>query len=68
MTHLHVAHEVSAYSTLGSMYIYLLLNMRCHIITYRTQYHGTGGRPIGSLTTIHNNIPIIPITLVNIAL
>ena len=39
-----------------------------HIQKYRTQYHGTGGRPIGSLTTIHNNIPAIPITLVNMAL
>ena len=35
---------------------------------YRTQYHGTSGRPIGSLTTIHNNIPPIPITLVDMAL
>ena len=35
---------------------------------YRTKYHGTGGRPIGSLTTIYNNIPAIPITLVDMAL
>ena len=30
-----------------------------HIEKYRTQDHGAGGRPVGSLTTIHTNIPAI---------
>ena len=39
-----------------------------HIEKYRTQDHGTGGSPVGSLTTIHTNIPAIPITLLDMAL
>ena len=34
-----------------------------HIQKYRTQDCGAGGRPIGSLTTIHTNIPTITITV-----
>ena len=41
---------------------------KLHIEKYRIQYHGTGGRPVGSLTTIHNSILAIPITLVDMAL
>ena len=39
-----------------------------HIEKYRTQYQGIGGSPIGSLMTIHTNIPAIPITLLDMAL
>ena len=39
-----------------------------HIEKYRTQDHGAGGSPVGSLTTIHTNIPAIPITLLDMAL
>ena len=35
---------------------------------YRTQYHGAGGRPIGSLTTVHTNIPAITITKLDMEL
>ena len=35
---------------------------------YRTQDHGAGGSPVGSLTTIHTNIPAIPITLLAMVL
>ena len=34
-----------------------------HIQNYRTQDHGAYGRPIGSPTTIHTNIPAITVTL-----
>ena len=33
-----------------------------------TQYQGIGGSPIGSLMTIHTNIPAIPIKLPDMAL
>ena len=33
-----------------------------HIEKYKTQDHGAGGRPVGSLTTIYTNIPAIAIT------
>ena len=39
-----------------------------HIQKYRTQDHGAGGRPIGSLTTIHTNIPAITITILDMEL
>ena len=39
-----------------------------HIQKYRTQDHGAGGRPIGSLTTIHTNIPSITVTVLAMAL
>ena len=39
-----------------------------HIEKYRTQDHGAGGSPVGSLTTIHTNIPAISITLLDMAL
>ena len=39
-----------------------------HIEKYRTQDHGAGGSPIGSLMTIHTNIPAIPITLLDMTL
>ena len=39
-----------------------------HIQKYRTQDHGAGGSPIGSLTTIHTNIPAITVTVLAIAL
>ena len=39
-----------------------------HIQNYRTQDHGSGGRPIGSLTTIHTNIPAITITVLDMEL
>ena len=39
-----------------------------HIEKYRTQDHGVGGSPIGSLTTIHTNIPAITVTVLAIAL
>ena len=39
-----------------------------HIGKYRTQDQGAGGRSIGSLTTIHTNIPAISITLLDMAL
>ena len=39
-----------------------------HIQKYRTQDCGAGGRPIGSLTTIHTNIPTITITVLGMAL
>ena len=32
-----------------------------HMQKFRTKDHGAGGRPIESLTTIHTNIPAIPI-------
>ena len=35
---------------------------------YRTQDHGAGGSPVGNLTTIHTNIPAIPIPLLDMAL
>ena len=35
---------------------------------YRTPYHGTGGRPVGSLTTVYNNVPPITITIVYMGL
>ena len=35
---------------------------------YRTQDHGAGRSPVGSLTTIHTNIPAIPITLLDMVL
>ena len=38
-----------------------------HIQKYRTQDHGAGGRPIGSLTTIHTNIPAITVKVLAIA-
>ena len=40
------------------------------ILTYRdrTHDHGAGGSPVGTLTTIHTNIPAIPITLLAMAL
>ena len=44
------------------------LSKYSHIEKYRTQNHGAGGSPIGSLTTIHTNIPAIPITLLDMAL
>ena len=34
-----------------------------HVENYKTKDHGAGGRLIGSLTTIHTNIPTITITL-----
>ena len=34
-----------------------------HIKKYRTQDHGAGGGPIGSLTTIHAYIPAMSVTL-----
>ena len=39
-----------------------------HIQKYRTQDHGAGGRPVGSLTTIHTNIPAITITILDMEL
>ena len=39
-----------------------------HIEKYRTQDHGTGGSPVGSLTPINTNIPAISITLLDMAL
>ena len=39
-----------------------------HIQKYRTQDHSAGGRPIGSLTTIHTNIPDITVTVLAMAL
>ena len=44
---------------------YQLLNFSkySHIQNYRTQDHGAYGRPIGSPTTIHTNIPAIAVTL-----
>ena len=39
-----------------------------HIEKYRTQDHGAGGSPVGSLTTVYTNIPAIPITLLGMAL
>ena len=39
-----------------------------HIQKYRIQDHGAGGRPIGSLTTIHTNIPAIIVTVLTMAL
>ena len=39
-----------------------------HIEKSRTQDYGAGGSPVGSLTTIHTNIPAIPITLLAMAL
>ena len=39
-----------------------------HIEKYRTQDHGADGNPVCSLTTIHTNIPAIPITLLDMAL
>ena len=39
-----------------------------HIEKYRTQDHGTGGRPVGSLNTIHTNIPAITITVLDMEL
>ena len=39
-----------------------------HIEKYRTQDHGAGGSPVGSLTPIHTNIPAISITLLDMAL
>ena len=39
-----------------------------HIEKYRTWYHGAGGRPVGSLTTIHTNIPAITITILDMEL
>ena len=35
---------------------------------YRTQNHAAGGRPIGSLITIHTNIPAITVTVLAMAL
>ena len=35
---------------------------------YRTQDHGAGGRPVGSLTIVYTNIPVIPITLLDMEL
>ena len=39
-----------------------------HIEKYRTQDHGAGGRPVGSLNTIHTNIPAITITVLDMEL
>ena len=39
-----------------------------HIQKYRTQDHGADGRPVGSLTTIHTNIPAITITVLDMEL
>ena len=39
-----------------------------HIQKYRTQGHGTGGRPVGSFNTIHTNIPAITITVLDMEL
>ena len=39
-----------------------------HIEKNRTQDHGAGGSPVGSLTTIHIDIPAITITVLDIAL
>ena len=39
-----------------------------YIEKYRTQDHGASERPVGSLTTIHTNIPAIPTTLLDMAL
>ena len=39
-----------------------------HIQKYRTLGHGAGGRPVGSLTTIHTNIPTITITVLDMEL
>ena len=41
---------------------------KIHIQKYRTQDHGAGGRPIGSLITIHTNIPAITVTVLAMAL
>ena len=38
-----------------------------HIYRSTGQDHGAGGRPIGSLTTIHTNIPAITVTVLAIA-
>ena len=39
-----------------------------HIQKYRTQDHGAGGRPVGSPTTMHTNIPAITITVLDMEL
>ena len=39
-----------------------------HIEKYRTQYYGAGGRPVGSLTIIYTNIPVITITILDMEL
>ena len=39
-----------------------------HIQKYKTQDHGAGGRPIGSITTIHTNIPAITVTVLAMVL
>ena len=39
-----------------------------HIQKYRIQDHAAGQRPIGSLNTIHTNIPAITITVLDMEL
>ena len=52
------------------LYVTNLVNFSkySHIQKYRTQDHGAGGRPVGSLTTIHTNIPAITITVLDMEL
>ena len=54
---------------------YLLYDSNCvnfskysDIQNYRTQDHGAGGRPIGSLATIHTNIPATTVILLGMSL
>ena len=52
------------------LYVTNLVNFSkySHIQKYRTQDHGADGRPVGSLTTIHTNIPAITITVLDMEL
>ena len=44
------------------------LSKYSHIQKYRTEDYGADGRPIGSLTTTHTNIPTITVTVLAMAL
>ena len=47
--------------------LYQLFKILTHT-EVQTRDHGAGGSPIGSLTTIHTNIPAITVTVLAIAL
>ena len=61
-------HSDFSYPNISLGYQLYQLFKYSHIEKYRTQDHGAGGSPIGNLTTIHTNIPAIPITLLDMAL
>ena len=74
MKHTYGPHSTNPHSDSSYSYIFFSLPtlstfQNTHTYrNYRTQDHGAGGSPIGSLTTICTNIPAITVTVLSIAL